>query len=323
VSEEGNVAKTFGYSYDVAGNRLTEQVDATIRQFSYNTLNELTTVEGDVRLDTAYQWDAEHRLISITSGNHRTEFTYDGLGQRVGIRQAVNEAEVSNRRLVWCDDEIFEERTGAGAVAKRFFQQGVKVERGATAGDYYYARDHLGSIHELTDSGGNIRARYSYDPFGRRTLLTGNVDGDFGFAGMFRADEASLNLTKFRAYDPGIGRWLSRDLLDNAEIAEGINLFAYVRNNPVNLTDVLGAQIDTDLAECERRCGDCPDGKFYKLLAAFCKKRCWFFDIPCKTRCDIGAIDRENSCLSKLIKCLEECHKPPPCHDRCWKTNPS
>lgn len=47
VSEGGNVVKTFGYSYDPAGNRLTEQVDATTRQFSYNALNELTSIEGD------------------------------------------------------------------------------------------------------------------------------------------------------------------------------------------------------------------------------------------------------------------------------------
>ena len=49
VSEGGNVVKTFGYSYDPASNRLTEQVDATTRQFSYNALNELTSVEGDAR----------------------------------------------------------------------------------------------------------------------------------------------------------------------------------------------------------------------------------------------------------------------------------
>ena len=87
VSEGGNVVKTFGYSYDAASNRLTEQVDATIRQFSYNALNELTSIEGDASPAASYQWDAEHRLISVTSGNQNTEFTYDGLGRRVGIRR--------------------------------------------------------------------------------------------------------------------------------------------------------------------------------------------------------------------------------------------
>ena len=48
----------------------------------------------------------------------------------MGIRQLVNGAEVSNRRFVWCDNEICEERTPAGIVSKRFFPQGMKVERG-------------------------------------------------------------------------------------------------------------------------------------------------------------------------------------------------
>jgi RHS repeat-associated protein len=240
VSEGGNVVKAFVYSYDPASNRLTEQVGTTTQQFSYNALNELTSVEGDTGLDATYQWDAEHRLISVTSGNHNTEFIYDGLGRRVGIRQLVSGAEVSNRRFVWCDNEICEERTPAGIVSKRFFLEGMKVESGATAGPYFYSRDHLGSIRELIDSDGNLRARYSYDPFGRRILLTGNVDGDFGFAGMFWTPEASLNLTMFRAYDPATGRWLSRDPLEDAEIEEGHNLYTYVRNNPVNLIDPFG-----------------------------------------------------------------------------------
>lgn len=248
VSAGGMSVNNFSYSYDPASNRLTEQVDATTRQFSYNALNELTSVESDISPPATYQWDAEHRLISVTSGNQKTAFTYDGLGHRVGIRQLVNGAEVSNRRFVWCDNKICEERTPAGIVSKRFFLQGMKVETGSAQGSYYYTCDHLGSIRELTDSGGTVMARYSYDPFGRRTRLVGDVDGDFGFAGMFWGTEAGLNLTKFRAYDPGICRWLSRDPLGNAEVWQGPNLYTYVNNNPLNLTDPSGQSWLGDLA---------------------------------------------------------------------------
>ena len=116
----------------------------------------------------------------------------------------------------------------------------MKIESGSTASAYFYSRDHLGSIHELTDSAGSVRARYVYDPFGRRTRLTGDIDANFGFARMFWSPETNLNLTRFRAYDPGPGRWLSRDPLEAAETEEGINLFAYVRNNPVRWRDPTG-----------------------------------------------------------------------------------
>src|SRR5205085_10036351 len=108
VSEGGNVVLTSGYSYDTVGNRLTEQVDATTRQFSYNALNQLTSVEGDSSAAAAYQWDAEHPLASVFSANRRTEFAYDGFGRRVGIRQLLDGAEVSDRRFLWSGDEICE-----------------------------------------------------------------------------------------------------------------------------------------------------------------------------------------------------------------------
>lgn len=237
VSAEGNVVNNFSYSYDLASNPLTEQVDATTRQFSYNALNQLTSVEGDTALAATYQWDAEQRLASITSGKQETEFTYDGLGRRVGIRQVVNGAEVSNRRFLWCDDEICEERTGAGTVVKRFFQQGVKVETGATIGGYFYTRDHLGSVRELMDEAGTVRARFNYDPYGAQSRIAGDVDSDFGFTGYFYHASTALCLPKFRAYDADLARWLSRDPFPNAEMLLGPNLYAYVHNNPVNEID--------------------------------------------------------------------------------------
>ena len=240
VSQGANTVSAFKYSYDAVANRLSEQIDAITTNFSYNALNELTSADEAAGVAATYQWDAEQRLVTVSSGNQTTQFAYDGLGRRVGIRLLVDGSEVSNRRFLWCDDEICEERTPGGAVAKRFFVQGMKIENGSTAGVFFYTRDHLGSVREVTDSDGKVRARYAYDPFGRRTRLIGELDADFGFAGMFLATEVGLNLTWFRAYDSGIGRWLSRDPLSNAEVEQGINLFIYVRNNPVNFVDLLG-----------------------------------------------------------------------------------
>ena len=239
VTNVGNLVNTFAYAYDPAGNRLTEQIGASNYTATYNGLNEIrtTTVPGATRTN---EWDAVNRLVAVNVGNQRTEFTYDGASRRVGIRQLVNSSEVSHRRFLWCGGEICEERDAAGVVTKRFFPQGVKVETGAATGAFFYTRDHLGSIRELTDNSGTVRARYAYDPYGRRTRLTGDVEADFGFAGMFWAAEANLSLTHYRAYDAELGRWLSRDPLENAEMVEGPNLYGYVGNEPVSRIDPEG-----------------------------------------------------------------------------------
>jgi RHS repeat-associated protein len=159
----------------------------------------------------------------------------------VGIRQLASGSEVSNRRFIWCEDEICEERTPSGAVLKRFFDQGMKIESGLAAGNYFYTRDHLGSIRELTDSSGAIRARYAYDPFGRSTQLIGDLEADFGFARTYFLSELRVNLTHYRVYNSETGRWLSRDPMD-AEESTGHSPYVYAENDPINQIDPSGLQ---------------------------------------------------------------------------------
>lgn len=239
VTNAGALVDTFTYTYDFAGNRLLEQVGTATNLASYNALNQISIITAPGASATN-EWDADDRLVAVNRENERIEFAYDGLDRLTTLRKLVNGSEVSYRRFVWCDNELCEERDGSGVVTRRFFEQGMKVEAGATAGKYFYTRDHLGSVRELTDESGNVRARYAYDPWGRRTRVTGDLDADFGFAGMFWASEAGLAITRYRSYDPHLGRWLSRDPLDNAEVEEGPNLYAYVGNNPINLVDPLG-----------------------------------------------------------------------------------
>jgi RHS repeat-associated protein len=240
VTNSGSPANLFNYVYDLAGNRLSEQAGGATNTAAYNALNQLNAASGGTGASHTNQWDAQDRLVTVTSGSQQTELTYDGLSRLVAIQQLTNGTQASWRRFLWCGNQLCEERDASGAVTKRYFDRGMQIVGGTGAGSYFYTRDHLGSIRELTDTTGSIRARYSYDPYGRRTKLTGDLDADFGFAGMFWSPEAALSLARFRAYDPQAGRWLSRDPLRKAEEREGPNLYAYVRNNPVNLNDPLG-----------------------------------------------------------------------------------
>lgn len=105
----------------------------------------------------------------------------------------------------------------------------------------FYTTDHLGSVREMTDSTGTVRARYSYDPYGRISKVSGDLEADFGFTGFYRHQASGLNLTMYRAYDPELGRWLSRDPIEEEG---GLNLYGYAKNAPSILTDSWGLFID-------------------------------------------------------------------------------
>jgi RHS repeat-associated protein len=63
------------------------------------------------------------------------------------------------------------------------------------------------------------------------------VTADFGYTGFYQERAVGLDLTWYRAYDTEKGRWLSRDPLENNK---DINLYEYVRDNPLRWIDPLG-----------------------------------------------------------------------------------
>ncbi len=206
------------------------------KAFSYDENGNLVS-DGD----RSFEWDAEDRLVAVNlASGHRTEFGYDGFGRRVVIREWDPDAakvlqKTSEKKYLWIGAQIAQERDASGAtVLRRFFEQGF-VDGDGTA--LYYTRDHLGSVRELTDGSQTVRARYDYDPYGRMTKISGDRDSLFGYTGHLWHPQSGLNLTLFRAYDPNLGRWISRDPIGERG---GVNLYDYVSNNPVQYVDPYG-----------------------------------------------------------------------------------
>ncbi len=226
---------------DFSGNNNTQVNNSVINVSSGGTNNISFDANGNT-LSTSnpaatYAWDAADRLVKITIGANVTEFIYDGLNRRVA--EKLNGT--VTKRWLWSGLTLSQERNaGGGTVTKRFFAQGEQI--GGT--NYYFTYDHLGSVREMTDGSGNIKARYDYDPYGRRVKVSGPLDADFGFTGLYYHASSGLNFALWRAYDAGQGRWLNRDPMDYAEfLPEGPNLYTYVSNNPINLRDPLGLYV--------------------------------------------------------------------------------
>src|SRR5215471_1047739 len=124
---------------------------------------------------------------------------------------------------MWCGTELCEQRDLTGSVvAKRFLFGGEQI----SAANYSLMCDHLGSIREVTDVSGTVKARYDYDPYGRRTKRSGDLDADFGYTGHFIVvSQPEHTFTLYRLYRPDFGRWLNQDPIGEWG---GLNLYQFV-----------------------------------------------------------------------------------------------
>jgi len=175
-------------------------------------------------------------------------FTYDGYGRRVGIVESHGSTVLTSKTFVWCYKVLCEERDATGhTVTKQFYDRGEQI----SGTNYYYTKDHLGSIREMTDSSGTIQASYDYNPWGRQIVLNQAVTTDFGYTGFYVNKTTGLDLTWYRIYDPEKGRWLSRDPLGeyvkfDLSLPTGPDLYAYAKDNPTRWTDRLGLDCSSD-----------------------------------------------------------------------------
>ena len=226
---------------------------ASHRSASFNDVNQLVSLQqggdtqeftydnnGNLLSDGArtFEWDARDRLTAIVSGNRRSEFSYDGFDRRVRIVEKKHGAVLSDIWLLWCGADICEQRTvrkGASVPQKRFFRFG-ETDEDLT---YFYTRDHLGSIRQMTDNAGALVTSSDYDPYGRTVASIGEAAASFGYADYYVHAPSRLSLTLYRAYDPNQGRWLSRDPLEEAT---GSNAYVFVDSNPVTFVDPSGLQ---------------------------------------------------------------------------------
>ncbi|MCD2175033.1 hypothetical protein LQK84_18870 [Rhizobium sp. C4] len=253
---------------------ITETIDGTVatpasanQNASYNALNQLTSLSGQAQTYDAngnllsdgqrsYAWDAENRLIAITypsQSGKATNFTYDGIGRRTRIVSTpAGGGSAQTRNFVWCGDRICQARDSSYALTRQYLDEGEYLS-GSSPQTYFYGIDQLGSVRRVFASASSAPA-YDYDPYGVALQATAPLT-DFGYAGMFANPESGLNLTWYRAYDPGVGRWISRDPAGEFT-DEARNRYTYVENAPLRYVDEIGKQ---------------PKDKYYGLPKPFWK----------------------------------------------------
>ena len=230
TSADYSTGLQYGVTLDADGNMSALKEASATTSFTYNKLNELISskaissvnytydANGNLLSDgqRSYSYDAENRLAAIlyASTHASTKFSYDGLGRRVAITETSGTTS-STTKYQWCGSRICRGFAAGGATLSSYYDEGETLP--ASGQLIYYGPDQLGSprnyaVFNSATKKATVEA-LDFDPFGNALTSPAAPLPDFRFAGMLYHANSGLYLTQYRAYDPSIARWLSRDPL--------------------------------------------------------------------------------------------------------------
>jgi RHS repeat-associated protein len=214
------------YSYPADGQARPHGVTAAgADTYAYDANGNMTSGGG-----RTITYGLDYRPTSIVYGGNTTTFRYAADGTRV-------KKTGPNGTVITIGD--YEKR--GTAVTKYYRAGGQRLAKRDANGNQFLHVDQLGSTRLITDQSGALAQRYEYAPFGKVILGQGSRPDSHRFTGQEADDETGLMYYRARYYDPALGRFLSPDPIMSQPLnPQDLDAYAYVYNNPVNLTDPSG-----------------------------------------------------------------------------------
>ncbi|MEO5894048.1 MAG: RHS repeat-associated core domain-containing protein [Ferruginibacter sp.] len=244
------------FDYDGTGNRSTAQINGTTATYTTSKMNAYTNIvygstiapaydlNGNITNDGRhnYSYDDENRMIAADGGATAT-YAYDALGRR--IKKVTGTTTIN---YFFDGQQIIEEHNATDNTVATYvwgtWIDGIVCMR-RNNNDYYYHTNNIGSVTAITNGAGAVVERYEYDAFGKLSVFNANynpiatsgIGNTYTFTGRQYEQETGLFFYRARHYDAEHGRFLQRDPLG---YVDGLGLYTYAGNNPINESDPLG-----------------------------------------------------------------------------------
>jgi len=232
----GTPTKTVSYSYGDTNwkDKLTSYDGKAI---TYDAIGNPLTYDG-----WTYTWEEGRQLKTAVGNGHNISYKYNDAGIRT---QKVVDGVTTDYHLV--GDRVTYESNGTDAIYYSYDASGNIVSMNLNGTEYYYVRNAQGDITGLIDGSGTQVVSYTYDTWGKLVSTTGTLASTVGAKNPYRYrgyrydTETGLYYLQSRYYNPEWRRFINVDgYLGTPGELLSFNMFAYCKNNPINMVDPSG-----------------------------------------------------------------------------------
>jgi YD repeat-containing protein len=199
---------TYVYTYDAAGNRTAVQVNGgAVASTTYNAADRISSagysydLAGNLLTDgtATYTYDALNRTKTVAGAQSRT-YTYNGDGALVVERVGTTPISLT-QDLAAPLTQVLQARAGSAAAVNYLSgRERLVLQSGATR--VWYLADALGSVRRSLNDSGAANPPIFYDPWG--AIESGAIPA-FGFAGELQDPAAGLVNLRARWYSTARG----------------------------------------------------------------------------------------------------------------------
>ncbi|MFT5632428.1 MAG: RHS repeat-associated protein, partial [Rubritalea sp.] len=230
------------WSYDDSGNWDSTTKDGNLESRTHSDSDQITQIAGNAATHDAkgnltdyeinskvyeVEYDLDNRIIKVDVNNSDVEYRYDALGRRV-IRK---EGRTKTALIWWGNSENAEHKHRAGQTTiqndimshpTRLNSVIARAVLGRKSKLQWYHKNYLDHVYAVSNKRGKLIEHYRYTAFGEVTIYNRNgakrnrtqINNHILWNTRRQDTVTGHYLYKYRHYDPQLGRWPSRDPIE-------------------------------------------------------------------------------------------------------------
>ena len=181
----------------------------------------------------SYSYNTESQLVSAAKTGVSVDNLYDPVN-----RQREHKVGATKNRFIYSGWQRIADYNDTTLVSRLIYGPDLDealINVDAAGNLTYFSHNHQLSVVATTDVTGAVVDTFSYSPMGESSSLMSSMNG---YTGQRFEPESGLYYYKNRYYSSELGRFLQPDPIGYT--TSELNLYTYVSNNPLNLTDAYG-----------------------------------------------------------------------------------